>query len=192
MQNSEFMYKENKKYELLDQYDFAYNEDEIIFSEEEEYALAIGKFLISFSNLEYALNSLVVESINDRSHDLGYQVIKSLTYANKVKLAKDLCLQQINLISKEKTKNKQKTNYEIIFRALSSIGEFRNKVVHANWVSLDKEHNVRTKIVLNDLGMINFVKIKITPQTILKFASKCNSYTPRVSHFHDKVFQSLI
>ena len=184
--------KKKKKYEILDQYDFPFNEEEIIFIKEAEYSSAIGEFLIYFSNLESALNLLIIEAINDRSHHLGYQIIKSLTYSNKVKLAKDLYLPQINLIGKEKLKKKQKREFEIIFHTLLTLGEFRNKIVHANWITLDKNNNVRTKIIPNDSGMINFIKIKITPEIISKFTAKCNSFATRVSHFHDKVFQNLV
>jgi len=186
------MKKEEKKYETLDQYDFPYNEEEIIFKKESEYAPAIGELLIDFSNLESALNLLVAEAINNRSHSLGYQVIKSLTYHNKTILLKSLYLPVISCIPREKLKMRHKKELDMIYRELSNLGDFRNKVVHANWVTLDKYNNVRTKITQDDTGFIQFIKIKITPNLIYEFSLRCRQLVTTLNHFHDKVFTNLI
>lgn len=185
------MKREEEKYEKLDQYDFSWNEDEVIFAKEAEYAKTIGSFFISFSALESSLNILVADVINNRSHDLGYHIIKSLSYNGKIQLARDLYFQLINLIPKEKAKERRKKEFDVIFSKLLGLGQFRNKIAHANWVTLDKKSNVRTKINQDNSGAIQFVKIKITPQIISKYTAQCEQLLVRVNHFPGKVFQNF-
>lgn len=143
---------------------------------------------ISFSALESSLNMLVAEAINNRSHDLGYQVIKSLTYQNKVKLAKDLYLNQLSFVSKKQLKERYKREFDIIYKKLLELGQFRNKVAHANWVTLDKNGYVRTKIDLDDSGTIQFIKVKITPQMMQKFTNQCHIFSCRIDKFLNKFY----
>ena len=162
--------KVRNKIEPLDQYDFPWNEDEFIFLHKEEYSGSIGEFLISFSNLESALNLMVVNLINGRGHELGYKVIKSLSYSNKIHLAKDLYLLNIELISNQKTKEKKREEFKLILEKLNDLGESRNRIAHANWVTLDKYGYVRTKISSDESGLVHFIKIKITPKLMQKWA----------------------
>lgn len=185
------MTKNNDKTETLEQYDFPWSEDEYIFANKSEYAEAIGDFLISFSNLESALNLLVVEMVNDRSHDLGYKVIKSLGYANKINLARDLYLPTIHHIPNNKIRERRKNEFEIILKKLNQLGESRNKIAHANWVTLDKNGYVRTKIKSDETGTVQFIRIKITSSIMKKWSGQCDQNASKVYKFKEKVLSSM-
>lgn len=173
--------------ENLEQYDFAWNTSERIFSEKLNYPERIGEFLISFSNLESSLNILIAEIINDSSHELGYQIIKTLTYNNKVQLSKDLYLRKINSINNEILRKKSKNEFERIILYLIELGSFRNKVAHANWLTLDNDGYVRVKIEQDSGGGVEFLKVKITPRVLSDFSMKCDRLANKVYSFPDKI-----
>lgn len=179
------MIKENK--EKLEQYDYAWDNDETIFKKEPEYSKAIGELFIAFANLESVLNILIAEGISNRSHDLGYLIIKNLTYNNKVKLAKDLYSPMISSISSKKTRDRRENEFKRIYMKLLDMGTFRNKIAHANWMTLDKRNYVRTHIGQDDFGFITFIKIKITPEMMLKYAAQCRLIASWTLGFTNKV-----
>lgn len=183
--------KEKIEYESLEQYDFPLNEDHIIFKKERKYAKEIGELMIYFSHLESALNIMIAESVSDRSHDLGYLIIKSLRYSDKVRLGKDLYTSRMKMIQPDKTRFRLIKEFNLIFIGLERMGEFRNKVAHANWMSLDKKGNVRTKISKNEFGFIQFMKVKITPEIIAINANRCRQLTDRIYRFPNKVFNNI-
>jgi len=181
------MHKNKKLVEALDQYDFPWDQDETIFKDKSKYPKAIGDFLVCFSNLESALNLLIVDIINDRAHDLGYQVIKTLTYKAKADLANSLYLSKISCIPNSKLKNKTIGELKLIMGKVIKLNSIRNNIVHANWMTLEKNSRVRVKVTQNDSGRVEFIKTKITPSMILKFANQCNVFANRLYSFPDKV-----
>jgi hypothetical protein len=88
------------KYEELDQYDGA--GDELTEAQEEKYAIHIGSFLISFSNLEHSLDVEIANLINDRSHYEGYTIIKDLEVSAKIELFYNLAFPMVNWAQKKK------------------------------------------------------------------------------------------
>ena len=175
----------------LDQYDFAWDEDEVVFSKKLNYPTRIGEFLIAFSGLESALNLFVSEIINNRSHELGYQIIKTLSYNAKINLANELCSRNINFIKNKKLKDRrEKGLYEIVSKLLE-LGAFRNKVVHCNWVTLDKKGFVRTKVINDKSNGVEFIKTKMTPKMLSIYSNQCNVFATRIYHFSDKVQENL-
>lgn len=152
------------KYEELEQYDWT--GDELTEKNEERYALHIGTFLISFSNLEHSLDLEIANLINDRSHDEGYVIIKDLELSAKIELFYNLAFPRVNWAEKKKVlKSRQLTS---IRKQLETLSTLRNKIAHAKWQTLDDEGYVRvdTKTKKED-GMIKFRKLKITP-TIMR------------------------
>lgn len=180
------------KEEKLDQYDFPWDKDEVIFAKEEEYAKEIGGFLIAFSNLESAVNVLIADGISDRSHDLGYKIVKHLKYRNKIELAKELYIPVINSIPVEKIRKKSAQEFERIFTKLVDLGEFRNKVAHANWMSLNKSGYVRTTITSAKDGSIKFKKVIITPKNLSCLGTECYSIATHVYHLSERLFKRLL
>ncbi len=70
------------------------------------------------------------------------------------------------------------------------LSEFRNRVAHANWSSLDKAGFVRSKIIENkeEYGM-SFEKIKMTPGVLIKFIRQNNSVSNKLDPFTDKIWE---
>jgi len=173
--------------ENLDQYDFTWNQDEVIFQEKLSYSKLIGEFLISFSDLESSLNLLIAEQLNGRSHEPGYQILKYLGYYNKVNLSKDLYDGKINFINNSKLKTKIQKEFSLIIFKCYELGTFRNKIAHANWMTLDKKFFVRTKILNNPSVGIEFIKSKIDKGILLKYTGQCYNFARRIDHFLDKI-----
>lgn len=147
--------------EPLEQYDYSTND--YLYQVEEEYAHLIGLFLIRFSELEHELNISIAEVLNDRSHEAGFVVIENLNISNKIQLFYKFYLRHVSILGKEKHIEK----LDGIRKTFEEINTFRNKIVHANWQSLNKEGMVRTKITVDKQeGYVLFKKIQIFPKTI--------------------------
>lgn len=176
--------------EPLEQYDSPYGE--VIEVRQNDYAIGIGRFLIAFSYLENALDSLIAQSIHSNTDEPGYRVIKYLNYRNKVNLASDTHKQMISFIQKEILRKSTTKNLNIIIEKLVELGEFRNKIAHANWMTVDKKGYVRVKIGEDsNRGGVIFNKAKITPGIIYKFTRQCHAVANRIDSFKEKIWQSI-
>lgn len=154
------MKKIEEKIEHMDQYDYV--DDSYAVKVEDKYAPYIGVFLMRFSALEHSLNICIANRLGDDWHSTGYMIIERLTISNKIHLFAKLYSE---LLSFQGKKGKEKLR--LIVNILEDLNKFRNYVVHANWTTLDKEHYVRTRIEIdNDVGQVNFKKIKITKSVI--------------------------
>lgn len=153
--------------ESLEQEDFFDND--YIEKVSEKYGLLIGKFIIKFNELEHEINQAIAKSFIDDFDSEGYRVIKFLNIANKIELFYEIYLERERYVDK-----KTKINIANIKNELDEIRVFRNKLVHANWSTLNKRGFVRTKIESNNKlgGEIMLVSVKILPGTIKKFIEK--------------------
>lgn len=174
--------------EILEQYDHVVGEE--IFSKEAQYAKAIGKFLIAFSNLESTLGLLIVEAIHDRSHEPGYQVIKYLNFRNKTNLARDQYGFWVRNIQNSKKRDRNAKALDFIVNKLEDLSDFRNKVAHANWMSLTGDGYVRVKIGDNGENVV-FKRVKMTPQIMYKFTRQCHAIAQRIETFQENVNRDL-
>lgn len=177
--------------ELLEQYDYALDEDETIFKNINSYSCSIGEFIISFSILESSLNLLISDAINNRGHELGYIIIKNLRFIDKINLTKDLYTKYANFVSNNKLKIKTEKELKLIITKLNEINSFRNKVAHCNWGTLNKSYHVRTKIISDNTGQIEFVKFKLTTELITKYTSWCEQMRRNIDNFSNKVQDRL-
>lgn len=169
-----------RKKEALEQYDFW--SGEAGEEQKEVYARSIGLFLIAFSSVEASLDTMLAELINGRSHEPGLRIVKYLNVRTKIDIARDHYKQMIQLT--EKGKMKKRIDSEIIFNKLVEISEFRNKVAHANWATLESDGFVRVDIKEGKDGTgIYFESIKMTPGIIRKFIRQCESLENRIDLF---------
>jgi len=176
--------------EILDQYGRPFGDED--FLKKRGYPQAIGNFLISFSHLETSLDHLIITMISDRSDEPGYRVVKYLNFRNKIKLAKEEYWQAINFISQKRLKEKNKKQFEIIFKKLTELSEFRNKIAHANWMTLDERGYVRVKVGENSgQGGVQFENIKMAPILLYKFTRQAHAVADRIDSFQEKVFEDL-
>ena len=166
---------DNQK-DILDQYD--YINDDYFGKAILKYSSLIGEFFMNFSYLEHELEIAIAESISDRSHDLGYLIITKIDgMYNKIDLFHKYYKMFEHFTDKTGTKLKE------IVKALIAINEFRNKLAHAKWQSIQKDGTVRYKIESDKTGIIKFQNTLMTPKDIRikikeisKLVNKINDY----------------
>lgn len=173
----------NSGREPLDQYD--YFDTEYIEETGPDYMEPIGSFILGFSALEHALNLQVAELINERAHNPGYQVMEMLSMRNKI----DLFSRMLRpYFSSGKDANPERLS-DLVSR-LGSLNTFRNRIVHANWMSLRNDNTVRTKIVVEESeGNVLFERMKVTPAIIEAKVEECEKVEEELEGFSESIFQ---
>ncbi len=168
-----------------------YNSDLSQFKEG-KYSKAIGNFILSFSSLENSLNNYLAAAINERSYEPGYRIIKYLNFKTKINILNDEGVFFIKIIvGSKKKQEKLLEELKIIYSKLKELSQFRNKVAHADWTSLDKKGFVITKIKEDEQnGGVYFQKTKMTPGVILKFTRQNMAVRDRLSIFRDKIWET--
>ena len=164
-------WKNKVKGEDIEQYDFVDfdNETKVL----SKFSEVIGNFLIYFNNLEHELNLAIACIFIDDAVHMGYLVTKELMFRNKIELFNDLYSTSI-FYSKKKEVGIKKL--KILYKDLTNMNIFRNNIIHADWLTLDKDNYVRTKIITDDEGkMVKGKKIKITPGIIKANINKIES-----------------
>jgi len=148
-----------EKTEDLEQYD---SWGECLEKVGNEYVTHIGRFVLDFSELEHTLNNSLAEILHNSSHELGYVIIEKLTIHNKIELFHKLYLRIVSFQNDE-----GKNALAHVKETFNDLNKFRNMIVHANWVTLDEDAYVRTKIKLDsEDGYVKFRMVKITPELI--------------------------
>lgn len=162
------------------------------YQQEENYSRAIGRFFITFSALETALDHMIITAISDRADEEGYRIIKYLEFRDKINLSKDEYQRRISFMGKERLKKSLQGKLISIIRKLEEISEFRNKIAHANWESLSESGFVRVRVKEDKTGEgIHFEKIKITPLIIGKFIRQAESLVNKIDDFSDLALESM-
>lgn len=176
--------------EELEQYD--YYDDEEIYKKWLLYSKSIGSFLISFSNLEYSLNQMVIKSLGDRADYDGIRIIKYLSFRDKLNFSNDQYTSMIHIcINNKKTKASELKKLKMIIDKLDEISIFRNKIAHANWMTLNKKGFVRVDSRENGVGGIIFQLIKITPEVINKFIRQADAMINRIDTFTNEIWTKI-
>src|SRR5665648_418843 len=76
-----------KDAEVLEQY--GRPSRDLTLVQEASYSRAIGRFFMSFSTLETALDHMIISAVSDRADERGYRIIKYLEFKDKISLSKD-------------------------------------------------------------------------------------------------------
>jgi len=147
------------------------------------YPESIGNFLVRFSSFENNIDKWVADGISDRSHHQGYHVLQLLKTSNKIDL-----LERMTLLMLTHFNPKMRVEFKTIISNMRSINSFRNKIVHANWISLRNNGDVQTRVSIDkDEGFVQFEKTKITPRIIDENVIKMENLIEKL----DKFFESL-
>lgn len=170
--------------------DTVVGEFETIENQHSKYANAIGSFVISFAELENSVNNELATAINERAHEPGYRIIKYLSFRNKIDLFNDHYSAYVKVFRSKPTTKRMLAELKIIYNKLCELSEFRNKVAHADWTSLDKTGFVTTKILENkdDFG-IQLEKVKMTPGVLVKFRKQNEALSVRINAYREKVWE---
>ncbi len=125
----------------------------------EKTAPLIGYIVHSFNTLEEMLNSSICGLLFDDYDGYGLQVIYKRNYADKVDLFKRMLLEQQNVF------NKKMSVFEKLVSNLSTAGELRNLVVHADWESAHDDGYTLCKLKINTKG-IQHEYVQFTPESL--------------------------
>lgn len=166
-------------------------EFEILQQVEEKYAKSIGMLMISFSELEDTVDRDLATAINERAYEPGYRIIKYLKFREKIDLLKDDYSAYIKYSFEGKNRVSFFVELRTLYAKLIELSEFRNKIAHANWSSLDKAGFVRYKSVENkvEAGM-SFQKVKMTPAIIIKFVRQNHAVSSKLGVFREKLWDA--
>lgn len=167
----------------LEQYDFV--DDEYFEEAVELYSALVGSFMMNFSYLDHELNIAIANIINDRAHDVGYAIVERIMMRNKIELFYKLYSRL-----ESATDNKTKSVLDKIRKDFEDMNEYRNQIAHANWQTINKEGEVRVKIVVDSKeGYIKFKKVKITPKDIKLKVEQIDELYDRLTDYTEKVMQ---
>lgn len=172
------MAEKEVKTEELEQHDFY--DDDYIDEQEDVLAPIIGSFLINFSRLEHEVNISLSDTISHSSHHVGYIIVKDLDFSEKVSILKDLITLHLSA-----TGSKNLKRFGVLHKRLVECMEFRNKIAHANWNTLDEEGFVRVKISAGkNSGFVTLKKERLTPDVIKEGIE-------RMSNLEDELYEFL-
>tara|TARA_B100000745_G_scaffold296224_1_gene241319 strand:+ start:4332 stop:4892 length:561 start_codon:yes stop_codon:yes gene_type:complete len=179
---------ESKKLYLDEEYS---ESEDNIYDQYHEYSYRIGSFLMDFSSLEDTIDSLLIERINDRSHEFGFQTIKLFKFKQKIILLRDNYKSLIRYLSSDSKKLRLLSIVDSSYADLVKLSEFRNKVAHANWETLDKNFFVTTDVKEDTQG-VYFVRTKISCRLLYNASRKCGSLSKRIFNDHEKILDNTL
>ncbi len=167
----------------LEQYD--YIDTDYYEKAVKKYSKLIGEFLMDFSYLEHELEIAVAEIVNDRSHDVGYLVVQKIEKtADKI----DLFYKYYKMF--EYLTDRQTKELKRIFDSLVEINEFRNKIAHVKWCSMQKNGIVRYKIrSTKKTGEIRFQNIIIQSKDIRDKIKEIDRVIDKIDEYREKIYQ---
>lgn len=169
-----------KNIDVLEQY-FEGESDEWEDASGVGYPESIGHFLILFSSFENNIDKWVADGISDRSHHPGYHVLQLLSTSNKIDL-----LERMTLLLLTHSRPDKRIEFKDIISGMRSVNSFRNKIVHANWVSLRNNGDVQTRVSIDkDDGFVQFEKTKITPKIIDQNVDKMENLIEKLDEFFE-------
>lgn len=107
----------------------------------------VGLVVMYFNSLEKSLDSLICETISDRTDAPGLIVIQKLMYAAKLDLFKRFAEDFHRCV------DSAPADFNELIVELGELGRLRNLVVHADWNSTDEDGYtfVRLKTSSNDM-----------------------------------------
>ncbi|MDO8495651.1 MAG: hypothetical protein Q7S32_04040 [bacterium] len=85
--------------------------------------------------------------------------------------------------------NKKQDQFIKLVSKIRELNTFRNKVLHANWMSASRDGTVRTRIVIDEEdGSVLFKRAKISPELINKKSEECWKTTEKLEDFLESAF----
>jgi pimeloyl-CoA synthetase len=178
----------DRQYTRLNQFDTEEGDFDSLDSISAELSSEIGELLIVFSGLEHSINFVVSTMINERFHDHGYRILMTLKMGDKIEFLYGILLQFIS----ETEQGDRKEELKKLVERLKKVNTFRNKVAHANWGTLKKDGNVRTKITMDSGdGGIRFENVKITRSILVKNIKETDKLILEIDDFFMDVKEKI-
>jgi|GEM_PF-983790 len=159
----------------------------------DDYSKAIGQFLIAFSCIETHLDRALIDALyKDKDYDgQGLRIAKYLSFSEKVQLYIEIDSELVGWLSYRSFSKVMRRKLKILDIKLNEQGQFRNKIAHARWLTLNKTGFVRIKVGekydSDYQGGIRFENAKITPKIIMKFTRQAFALRTRIDSFGDEL-----
>lgn len=150
-----------------------------------QYAPKIGELILTFSELEHSLNGELVKVISDRADTIGYSVIGSMRYRQKIELFTNLFGPLVHSVGNKELGE----NFDDLVARLIKTSEYRNNVAHAEWCNLDEDSQVRVKIKSDKLGTASIFK-KITIELLEKQIEEIGLLAEDIYEFYEQAMQT--
>ena len=105
----------------------------------------VGHFIFEFNALEDTITRVAAEHIDGHldKNEYAYIFLTGLTFNQKVELLERYYNFHLGMYGNEHLD--MKAEADEIINQLKAIGKTRNIIVHANYISLDKDGNIRDK-----------------------------------------------
>ncbi len=116
---------------------------------DEKVAPLVGMTAIVFNSLESALDFILSDMIDQDNDEIGWVVIKSMSFSQKTNLLIDLIRANDDWVVKF-----SKDEISNLRESLKHAGSLRNSIIHGEWESMSKDYRVKTKINVGDDGVI--------------------------------------
>ncbi len=148
-----------KKY--LHQYDsgdpFEHEKGVTHISEEQlnEIFPLIGRLAVQFNYVEASLDYHIADIVNPRSRQPGYTITAELgNFTKKVLVFRSLYGTAVEALGDEELKKA----YSKIIGDLFKVKDFRNDIVHANWMDANSIYQVKLRLLTDDKGVYTKVE----------------------------------
>ena len=169
----------------------SYDEEDEITSEELEKRLGvftpfIGRLIVTFSYIEESINSILIETINERDFDIGYIIIADMTYYSKVNLLNNLYRHLFRVFQKPVMIKR----LDALCKRLRECGSRRNEVVHAGWVNIDRTSSITTGTKIGKSG-ISHVSKKMDTDQIDKEIAIIEQVTDELWSLYDEAYAAI-
>lgn len=147
----------------------------------------IGEELVAFSELEHTLDICIADLLSLRSHQLGMTVTKSLDYMQKVMLYHDLASGFI-----EERSAVIRVELSTLRKELQYIGEMRNVVAHAKWMTITRDVYVRSQVrTSKTTGLPEIKYYKLNKRVLQKIVSRTYISQGMLDDLNQKVIEDL-
>ena len=166
--------------DTIEQYD--YEDTDYLDSVLDDFAPAIGSFLINFSVLEHELTIAIAEFLVDDYHPLGLVIVGRLTTNSKIDLFYRLC------VLRDATTSRGTKAVKKLRQRLDEVNTFRNQLVHASWGSLSKDGFVHTRADVDDSdGIVKRIRLSVSPELIQERTEEITDLIEMLDNYTDEV-----
>lgn len=135
----------------------------------------IGMVVMSFNSLEKSLDSMICETITDRTDEPGLIILQGMHFSNKVDLFKRLSASFHKSLGTP-------PKYEGLIDKLAEMARLRNLVVHADWRNTDEEGFTYFRIKAVDGGLMQEY-VQLTPESFDKLIDQMIAANHQLSDY---------
>lgn len=170
-----------------DQYDDIDYDEQSLQKILDSLAEPIGSVLVAFSELDHELDLSISEFINERADQLGITVVKSLEFAQKVELYRDLALSVVIYFDPD-----MGHRLKSLRKGLMYMAELRNVVAHAKWISVTRDGYVRSQVRINkESGWPEHKCYKLNKVVLKRMAKNISNHREILRSLHGELYDFL-